>query len=74
MSTTHERNRDYPMTSDSSLRAEAANHMANLLHIDPLTTRTQLAKYTAISLYHNEWLDDSEHWIWELALNAKDDL
>lgn len=62
------------MTHSPTPQQAAADHMANLLHIDPLTTCTQLAEYTAVSLNHDEWLDDSEHWIWELALNAEDNL
>ena len=30
-------------------------------------TSTKLAEEVAIALDHPEWLEDPEHWIWELA-------
>lgn len=33
---------------------------------------TQLAEAAADTFEHDEWLDDPEHWIWELAVEFFD--
>ena len=30
---------------------------------------TELAEFAAHEFGHSEWLDDSDHWIWELAID-----
>jgi hypothetical protein len=35
-------------------------------------TPTELAENAAIHLDHDEWLDDSDHWIWELAIEVSE--
>lgn len=40
------------------------------LQDNPDANLTQLAEDAAISLNHDEWLDDSDHWIWELAIEV----
>jgi hypothetical protein len=36
----------------------------------PTATCTELAEATAIYLDHEEWLDDPDHWIWDLAFST----
>lgn len=47
---------------------------ANLLdHIDPRTGEpdcTGLAEDCALEFDHDEWLDDPDHWIWEVAVEV----
>jgi hypothetical protein len=42
--------------------------MFNHLTCDPDASATALAESAAITLGHDEWLDDPDHWIWDLAL------
>ena len=41
-------------------------------HIDPLTDEvdaTTLAVEAAVGLDHPEWLDDDQHFVWDLAVD-----
>ena len=44
--------------------------MNSYLRKNPHATCTELAEHTAIELHHDEWLDDNDHWIWHMALEA----
>lgn len=33
---------------------------------------TSLAEDTAFAVGHPEWLDDPDHWVWDLAVEAED--
>lgn len=33
---------------------------------------TELAEYVACELQHSEWLDDSDHWIWDLTVQVSE--
>jgi len=35
---------------------------------------TELAEAGAIAHKHTEWLDDADHWIWELPVELSDEL
>jgi hypothetical protein len=45
------------------------------MHLDEWdeVNATELAKSTAHSIGHPEWLEDERHWIWDLALRIHDD-
>jgi hypothetical protein len=46
--------------------------MFNHLACDPDASATTLAESAAIVLGHDEWLDDPDHWIWDLAIETLD--
>lgn len=39
----------------------------------PEATCTELAEATAIYLDHEDWLDDPEHWIWDMAFQLHEE-
>lgn len=58
-------------TSDPiHLHSKAKFLMQQHLADNPQTNLTELAENAAIYLDHDEWLDDSDHWIWELAMEV----
>jgi hypothetical protein len=56
--------------SRATLLATARRAMFNHLACAPDATATSLAEAAAITLGHDEWLDDPDHWIWVLALET----
>jgi hypothetical protein len=40
-------------------------------HEEEYETATQLAEGAAAEFDGDEWCDDSDHWVWDLALEAK---
>ena len=54
----------------STLLAAVRRAMFNHLACDPDATATSLAEAAAITLGHDEWLDDETHWIWDLAVET----
>ena len=42
------------------------------LHADEFDNATNLAEECAKYLDHDEWLDDSDHIIWDIALDYKE--
>ena len=56
----------------TTLAAAARRAMFNHLACDPHASATALAESAAITLGHDEWLDDPDHWIWDLALEIGD--
>lgn len=56
----------------ATLTTAARRAMFNHLACDPDASATALAESAAITLGHDEWLDDPEHWIWDLALSIGD--
>ena len=56
----------------SALVAAARRAIVNHLACDPDATATILAESAAITLGHDEWLDDPDHWVWDLALEIGD--
>ena len=52
----------------TTLAAAARRAMFNHLACDPDASATVLTESAAITLGHDEWLDDPDHWIWDLAL------
>ncbi len=58
-------------TSRHEISAFMHNHVRD--HIDPLTGEvncTGLAEATAHALGHDEWLDDPDHKVWEMAVHV----
>ena len=53
----------------SSEKSEARQRMQGELYDDPNVTATELAEVIAWEMNHDEWLDDPDHWIWDLALD-----
>ena len=56
------------MKRKKNIKALAARHMEHICLSKPPNTVTELAESTAIDMHNDQWLDDSNHWIWELAL------
>jgi len=42
--------------------------MRNIMDIEPLDNATILAEECAATMDHDEWLDDPDHVVWEVAL------
>lgn len=64
----------------SDFRTRAENHMVQCLDMDYETFTdcdevncTMLAEETAKYLDHDEWLDDPDHWIWDIAVDVADE-
>ena len=53
-----------------TLRERAYQAMEWHLADDPHATLTELAENAAVYCDHDEWLDDSSHWVWEMAIQA----
>jgi hypothetical protein len=47
----------------------------SIMHFDEWDeiNATELAKSTAHSIGHPEWLEDDHHWVWDLALKIHDE-
>jgi len=64
-----------------SIQQEAENFMLMALDIDLKTytdsagewNYTKLSEETAHHLDRDEWLDDPDHWIWELSIKATEE-
>lgn len=52
---------------DLQIAVEAVKVIKATLNESPRTTPTELATHTAIALDHKEWLEDPDHWIWNMA-------
>ena len=52
-----------------STKAEAIKVMRDHLRDYKDVNLTSLAENAAISLDHDEWLDNPDHWIWDLAVD-----
>jgi hypothetical protein len=66
-----------PQESVQSLGALLQKQVANQIMTDrlsdnPRATYTELAESAAVYLDHDEWLDNPEHWIWDMALSIGD--
>ena len=55
------------------LHDEAKKIMLRDLRENHEITLTAMAENAAIELENDEWLDDSDHWIWELAVEVCDE-
>ena len=53
-------------------QAAALRYMNALLRETPQASYTNLAEHAAQELDHDEWLDNPEHWIWDMALSIGD--
>ena len=58
-----------------TLKKQVRHYMAAVIqpHIDPLTDEvdaTTLAVEAAVGLDHPEWLDDEQHFVWDLAVDV----
>ena len=51
-----------------NLKTKAAKWMDHICYSELPNTATELAESTAIEMFNDQWLDDPDHWIWELAL------
>ena len=51
-----------------NLKFKASQWMDHICMSELPNTATELAEITAIEMYNDQWLDDPNHWIWELAL------
>jgi len=65
---------------EKSLKRRAKNHMVQCLDIDYAmfsdcgeVNCTKLAEEAAKYLDHDEWLDNSMHWIWDVAVDVADE-
>lgn len=60
-------------TEDTALRAKIKGWM--IRHEDEAETATELAEMAAHEAPggEDEWLDDPDHWIWEIAIEVKPD-
>ena len=58
--------------AENSLRKSARELMRSYLQEEPGANLTELAEYAAIELDEDQWLDDSEHWIWDVAIECSD--
>ncbi len=61
--------------SNEDLKPRARNAMRRLVgdcvdHSCNEVNATQLAENTAHELDHDDWLDDSTHWIWDLSVDV----
>jgi hypothetical protein len=59
-------------------KAAAKRHMRQIgpESIDPMTgesSATYLAEQTAEAFDKHEWLDDPDHWIWDMAVDVSDE-
>lgn len=54
--------------TEKELKTRARYAMRYHLQDDPLASYTVLAENAAILLDHDEWLDNPDHWIWDIAL------
>lgn len=65
---------DPPITDEEIMEMTAVKILLLISDfVDPLTDEvncTALAEQTAIELDHPEWLDDEQHFIWDLAVDA----
>ena len=57
-----------------TLKKQVRHYMAAMLqpHIDPVTgevNATTLAVEAAVGLDHPDWLDDNQHFVWDLAVD-----
>lgn len=52
------------MSDKHKARREMQWHLLD----SPNANLTELAEAAAIALNHDEWLDNPEHWIWDLAI------
>ena len=57
-----------------TLKKQVWHYMAATLnpHVDPMTDEidaTTLAVEAAVGLDHPEWLDDEQHFVWDLAVD-----
>lgn len=51
----------------------ARDCMETLICTGDVTTATELAETTAGALDRDDWLDDPDHWIWDLAVDVLED-
>lgn len=58
-----------PIDEDDELKNRVLAYMR--VNADDCETATNLAEWAADEFDHHEWCDDPDHWVWELALNAK---
>ena len=61
------------MSSEAKLKARVRAWMYNDAEYDPHlcgVNCTQLAENAAHMFSHDEWLDDEQHWVWELAADV----
>ena len=56
------------MRPKKNMKALAAQYMDHICLNELPNTATELAESAAIDMHNDQWLDDSNHWIWELAL------
>lgn len=57
----------------TKLYGKVRAHITRLHSAYPNLNMTELAEDTAIVFNHDEWLDDPDHWIWDLALIGFDE-
>lgn len=55
---------------EKTLRRRARSVMEGTAEPGLCLTATWLAEEAADALGHLEWLDDSEHWVWDLAMEV----
>ena len=58
-----------------TLKKQVRHYMAAVIwpHVDPMTDEvntTTLAVEAAVGLDHPEWLDDEQHFVWDLAVDV----
>ena len=71
----------YIECSKEPIKKHAKNFMLMALDTDIKTyinsigevNLTTLAENTAFNFDHEEWLDDSDHWVWELAIEVTEE-
>ena len=61
------------MKQKQNYKKLAARIMDHICLSELPETATHLAEATAIDMCHDYWLDDPDHWIWELALQKYDE-
>lgn len=59
--------------TEAKQKKEARSRMRGELYDDPNATATELAEVAAWEMDHDEWLDDPDHWIWDIALEVVGD-
>lgn len=55
------------------MEAQLRDPDARGLYVDPRTdiaSTTALAEDAALSVDHEEWCDDPDHWVWDAAIEA----
>jgi len=59
--------------TEKTLSGKIRGVMETILEIEPLESASLLAEECAFAMGHDEWLDDPDHEVWEVALEYFED-